>query len=111
MRFQEIVEAGLMGKLGTAVGKAAKGVGAVAGAAAGAGQQFAQGAQKWKGTGLLGGPNNVGGSSAPAAKDTTPPAIKEIDPEDLKQILAAAVQGKQLDGKLLQVAQRAEQNL
>lgn len=112
MRFQEIVEAGLIGKLGSAVGKVAKGVGAVAGGAVSAGQKFAQGAERWKGTGLLGGPRDSG-SPAPAqqAQDQTPPALKEIDPEELKQILAAAVQGKQLDGRLLQTAQNIEKKL
>jgi hypothetical protein len=110
MRFKEIIdEAGLIGKLGSAVGKAAKGVGAVAGAAAGAAQQFKQGADKWKGTGILGGPNTSANDKP--ASDATPPALQDVDTDALKQILAAALQGKQLDGKLLQVAQGLEQKL
>lgn len=111
MRFQEIVEAGLIGKLGSAVGKVAKGVGAVAGGAVSAGQKFAQGAERWKGTGLLGGPRDAGSPARAEPQDQTPPALKEIDPEELKQILAAAVQGKQLDGRLLQTAQNIEKKL
>jgi hypothetical protein len=110
MRFKEIVdEAGLIGKIGSVVGKAAKGVGTVAGVAAGAAQQFKQGADKWKGTGVLGGPNTS--TKDKPGSDTTNPALQDVDPEDLKQILAAATQGKQLDGKLLQVASSLQQKL
>jgi hypothetical protein len=110
MRFKEIVdEAGLIGKIGSVVGKAAKGAGAVAGAAVGAAQQFKQGADKWKGTGMLGGPNTS--ARTKPESDTTNPALQDVDPEDLKQILAAASQGKPLDGKLLQVAQGLQQKL
>lgn len=110
MRFKEIVdEAGLIGKLGSAVGGIAKGVGAAAGVAKGVGQQFAQGANKWKGTGMLGGSNTSAKDRSTA--DTSNPALQNVDPDDLKQILAAASQGKQLDGKLLQVAQSLQQKL
>jgi hypothetical protein len=96
MRFQEIVdEAGTLGKLGSAIGQAAK--------------NFKQGTEKWQGTGIFGGPKNFGGPSQ--ADDSTPSVLKSVDPKELKQILAAALQGKQLDGKLLQVAQSLEQKL
>jgi len=113
MRFQEIVEAGLVGKLGNAagagLGAAVKGIGGVVKAATKAGQQFAQGADNWKGTGMFGGPNKGGGDQP--TSDTTNPALKDVDTNDLKQILAAALQGQKLDGKLLQVAQSLEQKL
>ena len=114
MRFNEIIdEAGLIGKIGNAagagLGAAAKGIGGIAKAATKAGQQVAQGANKWKGTGMLGGPNKGVGDQP--SSDTTNPALQDVDTNDLKQILAAALQGQKLDGKLLQVAQSLEQKL
>jgi hypothetical protein len=113
MRFQEIVEAGLVGKLGNAagagLGAAVKGIGGAIKAATKTGQQVAQGAKQWQGTGMLGSPNK--GSDDQPTSDTTNPALKDVDANDLKQILAAALQGQKLDGKLLQVAQSLEQKL
>jgi hypothetical protein len=113
MRFKEIVdEAGLIGKLGSAVGKVAKGVGTAAGVAAGAAQQFKQGAEKWKGTGMLGRPRGGSEPAQPQSKDSAPSALQDVDTNALKQILDAAAQGKQIeDPRLLRIAQQIQQKL
>ena len=107
MRINELInEAGLIGKLGSAVGKAATGQGLAkaAGMAAGIGQKFAQGANKWKGTGFGMKSNNQtdsGGSDEKALPGN-------VDPTELRNLLTAVVNGQQLSPDQLKTAEKVK---
>jgi len=120
MRINELInEAGLIGKLGSAVGKAAgaaqgavskigstvgkagQAVGKTAGVAVGLGQEFKKGAEKWQGTGASLAPNQQGGNKAAAQK-----LPGDVDENELRDLLNAVLTGKQLNPEQQKVAQR-----
>ena len=121
MKIKEVVayqvnEAGLIGKLGSAVGKAATSVatkaapalqkaGQVAAAAKEIGSQFKKGVDKWQGTGVTGGPNKQA-LDAPETSD-----LAGEDPDKVKQIMRKIAAKEPLDQREQEIAARLSKNL